>query len=207
MEFVPPDESRLALDCRVTVQRGVFEVRRARVACTRVLPRLDIDITRLTWELDDDDASRVLEVAGIGPLDDGETVRVGKWHWLDELPYEVHTCRELPLMLAGHKPFAAFSDTREFLQPYIQAFAPHVASGRFVEQITEEERSISLLYAVPGQTWRFDAWHAVQEAQWATGWCDALEWQEGRLLGYTREQQRVWMQACDWLQRVGRRLW
>ena len=133
----------------------------------------------------------------IGP---GELVRLRPWKALDGLPYEVHTGRELSLMLASVKPLAVFSSgepisTDPFLSALAARFSPYVAQGRFIKRETIEafkgNRSYKLFYSLPHERWRIDAMILLWESFSKFGWDDRCEWMEGILLGYTPEQ-------CDW---------
>lgn len=69
---------------------------------------------------------------------------------MSELPYTVHTGRELELMLAGTKPLAVFFDQYpdepcEKIIPE-NAFRPHVEAGKF-----EQREFIRFLWRPPGQ--------------------------------------------------------
>jgi hypothetical protein len=107
-----------------------------------------------------------------------------------------HTGRELLLMLAGKKPFAAFVDTVPPTAPDVipePLFAPYVAAGRFVKR-EALEYSIGpngkmihvrrVMYAVPNQVWRFDAFLSLWEQAKKHGWNDDFEKLEGFLYGY-----------------------
>ncbi|MEX2642606.1 MAG: hypothetical protein WD270_04090 [Acetobacterales bacterium] len=81
-----------------------------------------------------------------------------------------HEGRELELMLAGRKPLAMFSDARQHRDLFPEDdFAPHVAAGRIIRG----ERSflshggidvVCIYYALPGEAWRIDAVHRIQQA-------------------------------------------
>jgi hypothetical protein len=64
-------------------------------------------------------------------------VRLRHWNPLDDLPYQLHTGRELAFMLEGSKPLAYFtgqyppaSDVEEIPE---RLFDPYVEQGRFVK--------------------------------------------------------------------------
>jgi hypothetical protein len=123
------------------------------------------------------------------------------WHHNDELPYLIHTDRELALMLAGTKPFAHFSDVypstpgQEIIPERL--FDPYVLEGRFVKRefvdlLTEPPpKSYAhlrghrrVLYALNDEAWRIEAFIDLL-AEWArNGWSEELERKEGSLLGY-----------------------
>jgi hypothetical protein len=117
-------------------------------------------------------------------------------------PYTLHTNRELELMLTGIKPFAAFVVDRtpgfeksDMLSD--QDFDTHVASGVMSEHL----RTVSThrpdgtpieidryFYALKGKEWRVEAYCLLLDLLQRGGWCPQLEWLEGKLLGYTDEQ-------------------
>ncbi len=118
-----------------------------------------------------------------------------------DLPYAVHTGRELAMMLAGTKPLAAFVDEYPSFHggdviPE-RDFEPHVASGRLIKReqiflpaanapIVKGQR-IGLrrvLYAQPSEEWRIDAYLRLWASADTSGWSEELERQEGTLLGY-----------------------
>ena len=123
----------------------------------------------------------------------------GVW---DELPYKIHTNRELPMMLAGEKPLAVFCDS------YVPAsdskvicdekFEPYVQGGRFIkrEHIEIDFRDANnsmrwIFYALPSEAWRIDAYILMKKTAKINGWNDGFELMEGSLLGYTDEQNSV----------------
>ncbi len=125
--------------------------------------------------------------------------------WLDDLPYQIHTNRELALMLDGVKPLAVFSEyhpslTEESVIPE-RLFDRYVLAGRFVKReyvsidVLQGYRIRRVLYARPDEAWRIDAyillWHAAQ----VTGWNESLERMEGFLLGYEEWQTDAYIRA------------
>jgi hypothetical protein len=124
------------------------------------------------------------------------------WHPIHELPYQVHTHRELALMLVGKKPLSAFSeaypslDEERGLIPE-KAFQKHVDSGRIVkrEHISQPNENSPkfkgqrlatrrVLYALPGEQWRIDAYLLLWKTAEKVGWGEGFERLEGSLLGY-----------------------
>jgi hypothetical protein len=133
-------------------------------------------------------------------------------HPNDDLPYKVHTGRELAMMLAGTKPLAAFYENypRPHDVPVIpeKEFEPYVKSGRFVKrEILEKPGPNSplingqriglrrVIYATPAEQWRIDAYLNLWETAKRTGWTEQLEREEGTLLGYEDWQNDVHMQG------------
>lgn len=113
-----------------------------------------------------------------------------------------HTNRELGLMLAGRKPFAMFAHERiagfEKTDALAgQGFDAHVASGAFTEHVrTFTRRPLDgspveidyHFYARPGEEWRVDACCLLLDLLHRGAWGPQLEWLQGKLLGYTDEQ-------------------
>ena len=120
-----------------------------------------------------------------------------------DLPYDVHTGRELEFMLERRKPMACFADAYsaahgddEEVFP-VKDFAPHVANGTFqmrdyVELLTgpppsgrNDIRGVRrLFYARPSEAWRIDAYIQLLAVAEKAGWSEGFERLEGRLLGY-----------------------
>lgn len=105
-----------------------------------------------------------------------------------------HTNRELELMLAGAKPFAAFLLDGGLTEDQAlggQPFADHVATGRII-RLERDTSDIGmdgkpmrrLLFALPGEEWRFEPYIALMDSL-KDGWSHEKERQEGVLLGYT----------------------
>jgi hypothetical protein len=120
---------------------------------------------------------------------------------MDDLPYELHTDRELEFMLHRGKPFAHFcdeypSEPREEIIPEA-AFAPYVTQGIFEKREFVEPlfgpppaghphiKGIRyVLYARPYEAWRIDAYIMLRAAAAKSGWSEGFERLEGALLGY-----------------------
>lgn len=120
---------------------------------------------------------------------------------VDAYPYPVHTNRELDLMLAGHKPLAAF--VHERVDGFEKAdalagqdFEPHVRSGRLSEHLRTfpldgPDRSVRVeywFYTLPGEEWRVESYCLLVPLMLRGAWSAELEWLQGVLLGYTPEQ-------------------
>lgn len=119
-------------------------------------------------------------------------------------PYPLHTNRELAMMLAGEKPFAMFAHERvdgdeksDVLAN--QDFATHVANGTLSEHVRTfqakgpngTELDIDYyFYACLGEEWRVEAFCLLIELLHRGAWCPQLEWLQGKLLGYSDEQNR-----------------
>lgn len=129
------------------------------------------------------------------PEPDGEAV-LTQPHWIDNAPYLVHTNFELALMLDGRKPFAVFADEdgSEILKEIRARFRPHVDAGVIVERVEiftkEPFRLLHVLYALPTEEWRFDAFADLMSEG---NWTDENEYRLGLLLGYTEDQCQWWI--------------
>src|SRR6266404_6266435 len=163
---------------------------------------------RSTYDLDPADAVALARHYGI-TFDPGTMPsEVRPWNAADDLPYTVHTGRELAMMLAGTKPLAAFVDDDPSLHgAYVipeREFEPHVASGRIIkrEQLVPPSADAPVvhgqriggrrvLYGLPGQQWRIDAYLLLYETAEKSGWNEDLERMEGTLLGYEGWQNEL----------------
>lgn len=129
------------------------------------------------------------------PEPDGEVV-LTRPQWIDSVPYLVHTNFELALMLDGRKPFAMFSDEESsWIPKEIRAyFRPYVDKGAIIERVEPfvegKFRLVRILYALPKEEWRFDAYTELMSER---HWTDESEYRLGRLLGYTEEQCQWWI--------------
>lgn len=121
---------------------------------------------------------------------------------LRQLPYLVHTNRELGLMLRGIKPLAYFMEIvgREpgICVRYWRMFDRHVALGRLIRREVIEAcpglpklEYRMLFYALPGHEWRADAMLSLLNE--AGDWSDDRERRFGELLGYEGWQMDYWM--------------
>lgn len=105
-----------------------------------------------------------------------------------------HANRELELMLAGEKPFAAFHLDGGLTEDEAlggQPFGDHVDAGRLVrfEWVTGDlgmdgQPMRRLLFALPGEEWRFEPYVTLMDSL-KEGWSHDKERQQGVLLGYT----------------------
>lgn len=117
--------------------------------------------------------------------------------------YTLHTNRELPMMLAGTKPLAVFAHERvdgfeksDALAD--QDFAPHVANGTLSERVRTFQMPLwsgatldidYWFYTLRGEEWRVEAYSLLLDLLHHRGpWCPQLEWLEGKLLGYTDQE-------------------
>jgi hypothetical protein len=122
--------------------------------------------------------------------------------WFRQLPYLVHTNRELGLMLRGTKPLAYFMEVvgrePEIYIRYWPMFDRHVAAGSLIKREVIEAipqlpklDSRRLFYALPGQEWRVDAMLTLLNE--AGFWSDDRERRFGELLGYEGWQIDYWL--------------
>jgi hypothetical protein len=127
---------------------------------------------------------------------------------IDQLPYKVHTNRELILMLAGEKPLASFmgspavADSWEIPEKY---FDPYVAEGRFRKH--DERHVLSkpdararnaavrhVLYALSGEEWRINEYRSLLQRANMEGWSELLTRKQGSLLGYADWQNDAFIE-------------
>jgi hypothetical protein len=123
---------------------------------------------------------------------------------LRNLPYLVHTNRELGLMLKGIKPLAYFSKIPgrdpDCLVRYWRMFDRHVTAGRlirreFVKLVSQEPQLEvrALFYCLPGEEWRIEAMRALTGHLGA--WSREKERRFGELLGYQPWQNDLWLNS------------
>ena len=156
-----------------------------------------------TFELDRSDLAHIKSQFRID-LDDAATeARLRRRLDVDDLPYQVHTNRELLLMLQNRKPLSVFStyyppESGEFVPE--QLFEPYVHSGRLIKRevveatLTGDQRQIRrVFYALPAEAWRIDAYMLMVRTAGISGWSEALERMEGSLLGYSDEQNNCYL--------------
>lgn len=163
------------------------------------------DIER-TLDLSSAIAMKIVERYNVNfdPGDHPVRVRPSSAH--DGLPYRTHTGRELLLMLRGVKPLAVFDC------PAGQDFAaegffdPYVEIGRFVKReycvpmlLRRKGDSKDLihryvLYALPHEQWRIDAYILLRQVLTEEGWSVGLERMEGELLGYEKCQNDIFIE-------------
>src|SRR3954453_9437559 len=122
--------------------------------------------------------------------------------WLRQLPYLVHTNRELGLMLRGIKPLAYFMDIMgqepDICIRYWRMFDRHVTEGRLIRRELIETcpdapqfEYRSLFYTLPGHEWQVDTMLALLNEPGA--WSDDRERRFGELLGYESWQNDYWL--------------
>lgn len=122
----------------------------------------------------------------------------------EPISYWSHAHRELALLLAGEKPLAVFAQDRVAGFEKIDAlseqdFATHVTAGTLIENHRTYQMQAKSgqtfeiyywFYTVPGETWRVNAYCQLLDLQYSGAWCSHLEWLQGKLLGYSDEENR-----------------
>lgn len=118
------------------------------------------------------------------------------------LPYQIHTNRELGMMLRMQKPLAVFADAYErFPQAvlrYLRLFDRHVAEGTLLRMdYVELAKAVGwardihvVMFAQPGEAWRFEAMVALRAE--LSNWSLEKERREGELLGYSDRQNDLY---------------
>ena len=174
---------------------------------------IDIDFSgdnaiSYVYDLSNDDITKLIEkftLNGLGSIGIGRIRRRVK---VDDLPYAVHTGRELLLMLKGDKPMSFFtyranddSGTKEETE---KAFLPYVSEGLIIKHEHKMDRRRNdgsyvkveyLIYTLPTETWRANALVALKEAGARSGWSEGMERMEGTLLGYSDLQNDIFIET------------
>jgi hypothetical protein len=114
------------------------------------------------------------------------------WHALRNVPYLIHTGFELPLMLEGRKPLAAFCDSAEWLKRELGIFDRFVKQERLVMRTIAHGNMLEVYFALPGHEWRIDSYIQLCNSG-ASNWDDNHERQQGELLGYESWQNDWWI--------------
>lgn len=119
---------------------------------------------------------------------------------LRSLPYQVHTGRELGLMLAGSKPLSYFIDVEgqfpAVMVRYFRLFDSHVDRGNLVRRdhfsAESGHRHHRILFALPGEEWRMQAMIELMTS--FDAWTEYLERRQGELLGYQDWMNDYWVE-------------
>jgi len=120
----------------------------------------------------------------------------------ERLGYQIHTNRELGMMLRCEKPLAVFSDVEDAFPSsvlrYLRMFDRHVQTGWFIKRehrVSFDARGesrvhLTVLYALPAEAWRIDEMICLRSDM--SAWKSEHERREGTLLGYTEKQNDIW---------------
>ncbi len=175
------------------MQQAKFEVHNH--LALRGLLSVDVPKRGSGREIDGRDYTRLVRHYSL-PLDEQAEIAELSQLWSDrDFDPNTHTGRELALMLAGRKPLATFvevvpDDSELGIIPE-DKFAPHVQAGRMSRfEYTTTPKGLGnrkmrrVLYALPGEEWRFRAHQMIWQLADEYGWSDSFEKIEGFLLGY-----------------------
>ena len=139
---------------------------------------------------------------------DGREVLPEPWRSIRDVPYLIHTCYELPLLLEGRKQLARFNEAyppdhhwnEEKFDRYVAEGALHreVVVEPFEEPIhLKRGRVIEALrtvyYTRKGEEWRIPAWKLIKDAVTKSRWSEDFERMEGMLFGYEEWQNDWWI--------------
>ena len=116
------------------------------------------------------------------------------------LSYEIHTGRELLMMIEGIKPLSVFSKyTWEEFDPYGgQRFEElHAQFGIQKHVYLEQDGLMGIFFCLPGEEWRITAYRNMRDDMLRNGHGSELERMEGELLGYTEEQCNEYMEQWE----------
>ena len=102
--------------------------------------------------------------------------------------------RELELMLAGNKPFSAFSYYEGASQKDVlegQDFNKYVQGGRIIRENVKYDGKNGkvnyILFSVVGEEWRIHAFKVLIEFMHTRSWSLELDWIEARIYGLPPE--------------------
>lgn len=126
------------------------------------------------------------------------------WGKIDDLPYKVHTNRELALMLKGQKPLSVFVGSHPPDPQYDcipeHLFAPYVEAGLFSasEHIVAHPHRGKMrfvMYAAKNEEWRIQAFVLLQKTIAHSGWSKGFTRLEGSLLGYEDWENDIFIET------------
>jgi hypothetical protein len=187
------------------IDETTFEVDDLDDLCTLVSASI-ADIDRFWIELETEQVAQLKSRFKVALESRNLIVRLRAWRRLDDLPYKVHTNRELALMLQGSKPLAYFSGQYppppEVEEIPETLFDPYVAAGRFVKReyvVPMSEGKVlgtyHVLYALPNQEWRINAMILLLDTAAKAGWSEGFERMYGSLLGYEAWQNDIYIET------------
>lgn len=196
LEFIDP-----STDCVTT--EVVIETSDVAAMCEIVDPEASDFHPAAVYDLELEDIAKLKLRFGFESEDPSPAARLRSWRLVDELPYQVHTNRELALMLAEDKPFAVFSEyypstiDYEFIPE--SRFDPYVKAGAFLKReyfLPEKNnhKTRFVLYAKKGEEWRIDAYILLKKTAEKSGWNEGFERMEGSLLGYEEWQNDIYIE-------------
>ncbi|HEY0061114.1 MAG TPA: hypothetical protein VGC21_03270 [Telluria sp.] len=184
--------------------QAAFETSDISALCRIIDPGQDNIPLGACYDLDHGDMQRIAARFGVAVANASDEVRLRSWLPIDELPYLVHTNRELALMLNGSKPFAAFTESYPS-NPDLDLiperyFAPYVESGlllrkEYLFKQRNGRQSRIVLYAKPQEEWRMEAYRLLKQTAEKTGWNEGFERIEGTLLGYEEWQNDIYIET------------
>lgn len=184
------------------IAESVFEVDDVTALC-EILDVSEADLRpSISYSLDMEDIEKIKFRFNITKESPSTGAYLSSWSDLTQLPYTIHTRRELIMMLRGEKPFAAFMDSfpsfAEFEIIPESRFAPYVESGLFIKKeylVDEgtERQARRVLYAARGEEWRIEAAMQLWKTAETTGWSEEFERREGMLYGYEDWQTDAWI--------------
>jgi len=138
--------------------------------------------------------------------------RVTHLHEHTDLGYPAHDCRELSLMLAGRKPLATFHMSSEQSldevtwrpQPW-DRYVEEERIKRFEFSYTGVDGAIgrAVLFALPGEAWRFKAYEMLWRHSLEYGFSIYNEPLFGHLRGYSDEENRIFVEQAKRLRDAG----
>ena len=119
--------------------------------------------------------------------------KASKHHYLS---YQIHTNRELDLMIAKSKPMAVFyKNIKEEFDIYGgQNFEELYKKYSFEKRVIRRNNTEYTFFTLPKEQWRVEAYMLMLGVRDSLGNNRHTEWLEGRLLGYTEEQNKEFLE-------------
>lgn len=152
------------------------------------------------YDLNRDELKKLSQIFSVPiSITDGQQAKIRRWRSIDDLPYKVHTNRELILMLEGKKPMAIFVESLPSI-PGLDLiperyFSPYVNSGIFLrKEFYISDPSLKYVaFVKPDEKWRIDEFISLKKAAEKSGWSEEFERREGSLLGYEDWQNDIYI--------------
>jgi hypothetical protein len=155
------------------------------------------------YNMSDSDVKSLSKFYNLGIVPKSGAYKLRSRAPFDNLPYTLHTGRELSLMLSGVKPMSYFvyhegDESRDPVEEAFERFAPSHNIRRHEYTLILDQRSHRkadyIVFTLPGEEWRANALILVKKSSLKAGWSEGLERMEGTLLGYEDWQNDLYIE-------------